>query len=141
LIKSNGANSYNYLDQSVEVGATYSYKLEDVSITGQHTEHDAITIFVARPDRYELQQNYPNPFNPKTNIEYQLPMETRVSLKIYNIMGQEVKTLIDDVKEAGYHALIWNGLDNSGVAVSSGIYYYRMVTGSFVETKKMVLLR
>ncbi|MFZ5516472.1 MAG: Ig-like domain-containing protein [Candidatus Zhuqueibacterota bacterium] len=141
LIKSNGANSYNYLDQSVEVGATYSYKLEDVSINGQHTEHDAITIFVARPDRYELQQNYPNPFNPKTNIEYQLPMETRVSLKIYNIMGQEVKTLIDDVKEAGYHALIWNGLDNSGVAVSSGIYYYRMVTGSFVETKKMVLLR
>lgn len=141
LIQSDGSQMYTYFDQNVNVGATYYYKLEDISITGQHTEHDAITIFVTRPESYELQQNYPNPFNPKTNIEYQLPEESLTTVKIYNIMGQEVRTLVDEVKKAGYHSILWNGLDNSGVAVSSGIYYYRMVTGVYVETKKMVLLR
>ncbi len=141
LIKSDGSKMYDYVDQNVDVGATYYYKLEDVAYNGQRTEHDPITIFVTRPERFDLQQNYPNPFNPKTNIEYQLPEEVRISVKIYNIMGQEVRTLVDEVKKAGYHSIVWNGLDNSGVAVSSGIYYYRMVTGAYVETKKMVLLR
>jgi len=140
-IKPEATKKYHYFDRNVNVGETYSYKLEDVSITGEKTQHDPITVFVTRPKDFRLYQNYPNPFNPKTHIEYQLPKQTRISLKIYNIMGQEVRTLVDEVKEAGYHSVIWNGLDNNGTPITSGIYYYRMVTDSHVEVKKMVLLR
>jgi hypothetical protein len=141
LLKANGMKKYNYIDRSVEVGETYSYKLEDVSISGEKAQHDPITVFISRPKDYKLYQNYPNPFNPTTQIEFQLPQQAKMTIKIYNIMGQEVKTLVDEVKEAGYHTIVWNGLDNSGTPVSSGIYYYRMLTGSYSEVKKMVLLR
>ncbi len=141
LIKSDGTKKYRYIDRTIEVGETYSYKLEDVSIAGEKTQHDPITIEVNRPQEYQLCQNYPNPFNPTTQIEYQLPDQTLVKIKIYNIMGQEVKALVDEVKKAGYHSIIWNGLDNNNVPVTSGIYYYRMTSGAFTEVKKMVLLR
>jgi len=141
LLKSDGTKKYRYIDRSVKVGETYLYKLEDVSINGDKAQHDPITVFVARPKEYKLYQNYPNPFNPTTHIEYQLPEEAMVTLKVYNIKGQEVKTLVDEHKEAGYHAVTWNGLDNNGTSATSGIYYYRLVTGTHVEIKKMVLLR
>jgi len=141
LVASDGTKKYRYIDHNVKVGEAYQYKLEDVSINGDKTQHDPITVFVTRPKNYKLYQNYPNPFNPMTHIEYQLPKQTMVKLKIYNIKGQEVKSLVDEMKEAGYHAVIWNGLDNNNTPVTSGIYYYRMVTDSHVEIKKMVLLR
>jgi len=141
LLKSDGSKKYHFLDRNIKAGETYFYKLEDVSITGDKTQHDAIMVFAARPKDYKLYQNYPNPFNPTTRIEFQLPEQNLVSLKIYNIRGQEVKTLVDQVMEAGYHAVIWNGRDNNGCAVTSGVYYYRMATESHTEMKKMVLLR
>lgn len=141
LLKADGTKKYHYGDRSVAVGETYSYKLEDVSISGEKTLHDPIIIFVNRPKDYKLYQNYPNPFNPTTQVEFQLPQQTRMTIKIYNIMGQEVKTLVDEVKGAGYHTLIWNGMDNNGMPVTSGVYYYRMLTGAYSEVKKMVLLR
>ena len=141
LIKADGTRKYRYLDRNITVGETYYFKLEDVSLTGEKTQHDAITLFVTKPDEYKLYQNYPNPFNPKTHIDYQLPDVSRVTIRIFNIIGQEVRTLVDETKTIGYHSVIWNGLDNFGTPVTSGIYYYRMETNSFVEVKKMLLLR
>ena len=88
------------------------------------------------PQSYSLNQNYPNPFNPETNIEYALPEAANVKLKVYNTLGQVVDILVDSELEAGYHTIHWNGENNA-----SGIYFYRMRAGEFVETKRMLLLK
>jgi len=141
IIPSNEAKKYRYLDHHVQVGRTYYYKLEDISISGKTSEHDPIKVTVTRPETYELSQNYPNPFNPVTKIHYQIPNQQLVTLKIYNLLGQEIISLVDEPKEAGYHTSMWNGLDKYGNQVSSGIYYYRIMAGAFIQSKKMVLIR
>ena len=90
---------------------------------------------------YHLSQNYPNPFNPSTTIEYQLPNNSQVTLSVYNSLGQLVNTLVNEEKDAGYYQAVWNGNDNHGNQVASGIYFYRLQTGNFINTKKMILLR
>ena len=89
----------------------------------------------------KLYQNYPNPFNPETVIAYQLPEGTEVEISIYNILGQKVKTLVNGRIDAGYHKVIWNGKDADGNDVSSGIYFYKINTDKFSETKKMLLMK
>ncbi|UCE07077.1 MAG: T9SS type A sorting domain-containing protein, partial [bacterium] len=98
-------------------------------------------ITVAIPEKYALDQNYPNPFNPDTHINYQLPEESHVVIKIYNTLGQEIRTLLNENKPAGYYRTIWNGLDSNGNQVVSGIYLYQIKAGSFVCTKKMAFLK
>ncbi len=94
------------------------------------------------PTSYELSQNFPNPFNPATTIHYGLPKAERVTLQVYNLLGEEVVTLIDhESKEAGYHAAIWAGRNRHDQPVTSGIYFYRLRAGSFMMTKKMVLVQ
>ncbi len=93
------------------------------------------------PDSYGLFQNYPNPFNPETEIRYQLPNASEVSLSIYNLMGQEIKTLINTYHSAGYYSVKWNGKNNQGMKVASGIYIYIMRAGSFVDVKKLVFIQ
>jgi len=93
------------------------------------------------PQTYGLSQNYPNAFNPETQIAYQLPMGRQVSLKIYNIKGELVRTLVDEYKEAGYHTVRWDGRNNDGNEVASGVYFYRLVTNDFTSTKKMIMLK
>jgi hypothetical protein len=93
------------------------------------------------PSAYGLSQNYPNPYNPHTQIAYQLPQEGLVSLKIYNIKGELVRTLVAEYKPAGYHTVTWDGRNEDGMEVSSGIYFYRMVSGEFSATKKMVMIK
>lgn len=93
------------------------------------------------PNKYSLEQNYPNPFNPTTRITYSLPQNSFVALKIYDILGREVKTLINNEVNAGTHSIVWNGTDNYGNKVSSGTYIYRVVAGDFVSVKKMVLIK
>ena len=88
------------------------------------------------PTEFGLSQNYPNPFNARTEIRYALPEDTYVKLVIYNVAGQKIKTLVNEEKEAGYHECIWNGND-----VASGIYFYRLQAGDFVQTRKVVLLK
>lgn len=90
---------------------------------------------------YELLQNYPNPFNPTTTIHYALPQACEVTLKIFNILGKEVITLKDENQPAGYYQTIWHGRDQSGAPVTSGIYFYQLRAGNFVETRKMILSR
>jgi len=93
------------------------------------------------PREFALSQNYPNPFNPETNIEFSLPTDSRVSLTVYNIMGQAVKTLVNGSMFAGSYKVRWDGKDNSGNPAASGIYFYRLVAGDRVTSKKMVLMK
>lgn len=94
------------------------------------------------PENYDLAQNYPNPFNPMTNINYSLPKSSFVSLKVYDILGNEIKTLVNNEKKnSGSYSVQWNGTNNSGAVVSSGIYFYKLVTEDFTKTLKMTLLK
>ena len=93
------------------------------------------------PMVYKLAQNYPNPFNPTTKISYSIPKDTNVELKIYNIKGELVKTLVNEKNSAGLYDVIWNGKDDGNREVSSGIYFYKIQTDRYSETKKMLLLR
>ena len=93
------------------------------------------------PDRFNLDQNMPNPFNPATVIGYQLPEAGLVRLAIYNLLGQEVRVLVNETKEAGSFAATWDGADSMGRRVASGIYLYRIQAGSFSATKRMLLLK
>jgi hypothetical protein len=91
---------------------------------------------------YALSQNYPNPFNPTTTIHYSIAERGQVSLKIYDVSGQLVRTLVDEVQSPGaVESVRWNGLNNDGQAVSSGVYFYKLVTKDYAQTKKMVLLK
>jgi hypothetical protein len=93
------------------------------------------------PSSVKLNGNYPNPFNPTTTINYSLKENSKVELKIYNIKGQLIKTLVNEFKPAGEHSVIWNGTDDSGKPVSSGIYFYKLKAGDFQKVKKMVFLK
>jgi hypothetical protein len=93
------------------------------------------------PYGFELGQNYPNPFNPACNIEYSLPKGSPVNLSIYNILGQKVRILVNEYQSAGYKSVRWDGKDNLGREVTSGIYFYRIEAGDFVQAKKMVLIK
>jgi flagellar hook assembly protein FlgD len=88
-----------------------------------------------------LQQNYPNPFNPLTAIEFSIPVEFKVSLMIYDLMGREVRTLINSNLKPGYHKVFWNGTDHFGKLVASGMYFTVMQSGDFRDVRKMVLLK
>jgi len=93
------------------------------------------------PDEFSLSQNYPNPFNPSTTFRYGLREPGQVSLKVYNMLGQLVRTIVDEQQIEGYHEVVWDGRNEVGETVSSGIYIYRMTSGSFVETKRMLLIK
>jgi hypothetical protein len=93
------------------------------------------------PNDTRLDQNYPNPFNPLTTVMYALRKEAKVSIAIYNLLGQRVKTLIDSDQEAGYKSIAWNGTNDDGANVCSGVYFCRMSADAYVSTKKLLLLK
>jgi hypothetical protein len=97
---------------------------------------DAVDEINAVPNEFVLLTNYPNPFNPKTAISYQLPVASIVNLKVYDLLGHEIATLVNGVAEAGYHTVTFNAAD-----LASGIYFYRIVAGKFVQTRKLVVLK
>ncbi len=99
--------------------------------------HDCPTIFTY----FRLTQNYPNPFNPSTIIKYALSRGQFVTLKIYDLLGKEIKTLVNEAQVNGIYQAVWIGNNNSGKKVSSGIYFYQLRSGDFVETKKMLLIK
>ena len=105
------------------------------------------------PEEFTLEQNYPNPFNPSTIIKYQIPAQGRndnlyVSLKVYDILGREVATLVNQKRKPGNYEVMWNGLSASGEQVPSGIYFYQLRAGAstgsatnYIETKKMLMIK
>ncbi|MCB0490706.1 MAG: T9SS type A sorting domain-containing protein, partial [Cyclobacteriaceae bacterium] len=108
---------------------------KDTSGTVELAKNDVL------PSEYSLLQNYPNPFNPTTTLRYALKEDGRVSLKIYNILGQEIRSLVKEYQAAGYKSVVWDGKNNSGNQVPSGIYIYRLQAGTFVQTRKMMMLK
>ncbi|MCL1827249.1 MAG: T9SS type A sorting domain-containing protein [Candidatus Cloacimonetes bacterium] len=84
---------------------------------------------------------YPNPFNPSTTIKYSLKTAGVISLDIYNIRGQKVKTLVDEFQNAGFHNVSWNGSDSSGKPISSGVYFYQLRTEDYTAVKKLILMK
>lgn len=103
----------------------------------------------ALPERFALQQNYPNPFNPTTTIELALPQDSEVQLVIYDISGRRVRTLVQAVLPGGFHEIVWDGRNDAGQPVSSGVYLYRVAAvahspvhrNTFTQVRKMMLLR
>jgi hypothetical protein len=93
------------------------------------------------PEHVSLLQNYPNPFNPTTTIEYQLEGRGNVQINIYNSLGQLVRSLVNEQREAGMHSDVWDGKDNIGIAVATGAYFYQVQVGEFVQAKRMLLLK
>jgi hypothetical protein len=94
-----------------------------------------------RPSDFVLFQNYPNPFNPSTSIEFLLPKSGQVKIEIFNILGRKVRTLVDEQLKPGHKLVDWDGRDDRGRDVTSGIYFYRITVGEFSQSKKMLLLR
>tara|TARA_B100000700_G_C14965304_1_gene818550 strand:- start:868 stop:1596 length:729 start_codon:yes stop_codon:yes gene_type:complete len=93
------------------------------------------------PEDFVLEQNYPNPFNPITNMNYALPQRSQIIISVYNVLGQEVKNLINEVKDYGYHSISWNGTDENGKEMASGVYFVRMISKGFIQSNKMLLLK
>jgi hypothetical protein len=136
---------YSFIDTGVVSGGTYYYWLEDIDLDGTVTSHGPVSIsvdgVVTRPVRLFLAQNRPNPFGASTEIEYGLPTACKMKLAIFNLIGQQVRTLVDDYQPAGYRAVTWDGTDDSGTPVSPGVYYYKVEAGTQVETRIMVYMK
>ena len=94
-----------------------------------------------KPSNFYIHQNYPNPFNPTTTIKYQLPEISVVNISIYDMLGNLVKTLVNTSEPPGIKSIQWNATNNQGEPVSAGVYLYKIQTGDFVDTKKMILLK
>ncbi|MFA6307929.1 MAG: PKD domain-containing protein [Patescibacteria group bacterium] len=121
-----------------------SLTVSDGNITNTKTIENFITVRIKNfkdDPKIELAENYPNPFNPSTTISYSLPTSQHVSLVVYNILGQTVTTLVDGMKEAGEHSVIWDGRNDHGSPVSSGMYFYRLTTTENSIVRKMILLK
>jgi len=93
------------------------------------------------PTAFGLEQNYPNPFNPETTILYELPRAGQVEVAVFNLLGEKVRVLLNQPQQAGQHRLLWNGRDENEKSVPSGVYFYRLQAGEFVQTRKMILMQ
>ena len=141
LIRPNGRGDYEFVDKSVQSGKRYFYILEAVSITGDVERFGPVMVQIALPEQFALYPNFPNPFNPSTNIRFELPKTTHVTLVIFNSLGQEVVRLVDRQVPAGAHTVLWDGRDKNGLPVPSGVYYYLFRAGDFKQSRKMLLLK
>jgi predicted CXXCH cytochrome family protein len=134
------SQNYSFVDKQLKPGF-YSYRLKQIDLNGKYAFSKVINVQVVQGLNYSLEQNYPNPFNPETSIKYSIPQNGKVSIKVYNLTGKEIMTLIDKEMTAGSYEVKWNGTDNAGITVPSGVYFMRLSSGTYVESKKMVFLK
>lgn len=127
--------SYSFNDNNLVVGK-YSYRLKQVDFDGTFEYSNVVEGEIIAVNKFELSQNYPNPFNPSTSIKFNLPVASNVKLSVFNLLGQEVKTLVNGFKTAGSHTITF---DASGL--SSGIYIYKIEANNFAQTRKMTLIK
>ena len=128
-------NNYFFKDKIEKVGKL-KYRIKQIDLDGTSAFSKEVEVIVTGPKDYALYQNYPNPFNPSTTIKFAVPVKTRLRLTIYNSIGEKVKELFNGELDAGYHEMNFNA---SGLA--SGIYFYRLESDKFVQTKKLILLK
>ncbi|MBK8945576.1 MAG: T9SS type A sorting domain-containing protein [Ignavibacteriae bacterium] len=138
---SNSPKFYSFKDNSIKESGKYFYRLKQIDIDGKFDYSDEVEICFASPQKYELLQNYPNPFNPVTKITYSIPdnilfQNQKVTLKIYNVLGQLVKVLVDEIKQPGIYEIEFDGSK-----FISGVYFYKLETGDFTQMKKMILTK
>ena len=132
--------NYTFDDKKLNNGK-YNYRLKQIDNNGNFEYHVLSNIVeVGLPTKFELSQNYPNPFNPTTKIDFSLPFDSKLTIKLYDVSGREVRTLVNDTRTAGYYTVEFNASD-----LSSGIYFYRILTKSsgadYIMTKKMVVVK
>ena len=133
---SNSPKNYSYTDSDTKVSGNYYYRLKQIDNDGTFKYSKEILITSDLPEVFTLYQNYPNPFNPTTTIKYTIPQNDRVVIKIYNTAGQEISTLLNETQNAGTYSVQFDAS-----TLPSGVYFYNMQSGSFSETKKMVVLK
>ena len=153
---SNEGHTYQYTDVNLVNGVTYWYKLADVDFNGHRNFHQVVSVIPNAngtnlqrqnqlPESFQLHQNYPNPFNPTTTIRFDIPAirEGMVNLQlvIYNTLGKQVRALYQGAIQPGSYTLVWDGKDDNGQSVSSGLYFYSIHTDKFFAVKKMMLLK
>jgi hypothetical protein len=132
----NASKEYSFTDRNLSAGK-YSYRLKQIDRDGKFEYSQSIEVAIGiEPKVFTLAQNFPNPFNPTTVISYQIPMSNHVSLKVYDEIGREVVTLVNEVKEAGYYSATFDGSK-----LSSGIYLAKLQSGDKVQIKKMSLIK
>ncbi|MBD3374206.1 T9SS type A sorting domain-containing protein [candidate division KSB1 bacterium] len=134
-------HAYTFIDQTVQAGNRYFYKLLDVDVSGLETLHGPISIDVTESAQIQLQQNFPNPFNFNTKIEFSIQEQSSVLLQIFNVRGQLIHTLVDTDLPAGKHRALWDATDEQGMPVSSGVYILRLTSQGKRLTKKMHYLK
>ena len=144
---------YQFTDKEVEAGKTYFYFIEDVDIAGEKSKSEIIKLVVPPakpvlpiPKEFRLLQNYPNPFNPETWVPYELATDATVTIRIYDVRGQLIRTIELGGKTAGIYitkdkAAYWDGTDSFGEKVASGVYFYTLQAGEFRATRKMLILK
>jgi len=132
---SNSPKEYSFIDNNVTAGK-YSYRLKQIDTDGKFEYSKIIEIEFGSPIKYELSKNYPNPFNPATTIRYSLPESGSVKLMVFNLLGEEVEVLVNEMKEAGIHTVNFNASN-----LNSGLYVYKIETNEFVQSRKMILLK
>jgi hypothetical protein len=129
--------NYFFVDNISGINATVlEYRLEQIDFNGRYTFSEVVTVENIAPNGFVLEQNYPNPFNPSTSIQYAIGGKQFVTLKVYDVLGNEVAVLVNEEQEAGTYKVEF---DAHGL--SSGIYFYKIVTDNFVQTRKMILLK
>lgn len=129
------AQNYLFRDKDLLSG-NYTYRLKQTDFDGSFAYSDEVEIEISQPNVFYLGQNYPNPFNPSTNIKYSIPADGNVTLKIYDILGEEVSTLVNEYQQAGTFDVVFDGSN-----LSSGVYYYQLTSGELTSTKKMMLTK
>lgn len=130
------SHAYQFEDKQLSIRAEYRYRLKQIDLNGSFSYSAIISVTIGLPETFLLSQNYPNPFNPVTSIKYQLPKDCSVILKVFNLIGQEVATLVDDHQKAGYYTIQWDASNQA-----SGMYFYLLKTSEFSKLQKMLLLR
>jgi hypothetical protein len=132
----NEPKMYSYGDKNLPTGK-YFYRLKQIDFNGNYEYFDLFTeVVIGKPQTFKLWQNYPNPSNPKSKIDFEIPERNNVSIKIYNILGEEVSELINEFKEPGYYTVEFDGS-----SLASGTYFYRILSGNYTEIKKIILVK
>ena len=132
------SNSFDETSHKIVNPTRWSIRILEGTVS---TGIESKNLTVITPDDYKLYQNYPNPFNPSTNIEFYLPAKRDVSLTIYNAMGQKVKTLVSGLLSKGSHVSQWDGTNEIGTKVATGMYIYELRFGNFKQSKRMMLVK